>query len=119
MMMEALENLFEQRELHSFDAQEHQIHCLPHTVNISTGHVIKPLTLATNEDEQPNDYVPAENYNSAVCGDPIGRAHVVIKAICTSGTHREAFSNVIKDENRDGWFRHDNQVVQLAEVQLL
>lgn len=120
-MMKELEKLFHKRDLPYFLAAERQVFCFPHTVNISTGHVVKALTSAPHEQEPAEDHVPAsgQTYAQAVARDPIAMARAAIRAIRSSGGRREAFANVIIDGNRDGRFIVEGEVVQLKSLQLL
>ena len=121
-MIEELENLFHKRELFDFVTKEHQVHCFPHTVNISTGHVVKALTSAPNEQEPPNNHVPSttQTYEQAVARNPITMAHAAICVIHILGACQEAFTKVIEEGNKDGRFKDfAGNSIKLKQLQLL
>jgi hypothetical protein len=50
---------------------------------------------------------------------PVALACEVVQCIQGSSSHREAFTNIIKDSNVNMWFKEKNKVIQLKELQLL
>ena len=122
-MMKSLEELLHKRDLDTFDAKERQVFCFPHMTNICTGHVISLLS-SSPIDREPHEghVVPGEQmYEQALACDPIAMARAAIRAIRVSGARREAFAAVIRDGNKDGWFKNPDTgtIIKIHALQLL
>ncbi|KIK20369.1 hypothetical protein PISMIDRAFT_105882, partial [Pisolithus microcarpus 441] len=94
-MMEALEKLIHKCNIH-FDKKDRHIHCLPHILNICSGHVINALTdealfkiagtwVSTLLEHIDNQ----QTYKEALEGDLIGLGHKVVQALCSSGQRQD------------------------------
>ena len=78
--------------------------------------------ITPNEQEPPNNHVPSttQTYKQAVARNPITMAHAAICVIRISGACQEAFTKVIEEGNKDGWFKDfAGNSIKLKQLQLL
>ena len=102
--------MYKERNI-DFDATDRQVMCYEHIVNLSSGRVIEEATsiAAVNLDEDwsgppPPNLPDQQSYDDAVARDPIALGRNIVRIIRASGTHRDAFNEVIENGNARGWF---------------
>ena len=112
-MMGTLETILKGREI-DFDANDCQIMCFAHVVNLCSGRVIHGAAGDSGD-------TPSESGVDITPSNPIARAHAAVQVIRASSARRDAFLKVIKNGNEGGWFRSGDlpEVVQLKPLQLL
>ncbi len=112
-MMQALKTTLEHREI-DFDAIDRRIMCFAHVINLCSGQVLRGATNADEDDASESDV-------DTVTPNPIARARAAVQVIRASGKRRDEFDKVIKQGNKEGWFKQGrpSQVVELKPLQLL
>ena len=121
-MMQALKTTLEHREI-DFDAIDRRIMCFAHVINLCSGQVLCGATNADKDDasESESDASSSESDVDTVAPNPIARARAAVQVIRASGKRRDEFDKVIKQGNKEGWFKQGrpSQVVELKPLQLL
>ena len=103
-----------------FDAEDHQIMCYGHIVNLSSGWVIDGLTGAAKNLQNWNG--PAlldagsQSYEEAFAYNPVALACTVVWAIQGSGLYRNVFDEAVVNSNMKGWFKEGGNIVKLTAV---
>lgn len=130
-MLEHLERLFEEREIHSFDAKDNRIMCFPHIINIAVQHVLKKMSKveAPDNEDDSEDLIEKSNadegrgfgqsFEAACAQDPIDRLRKLVMTIRASGQRRDAFNAWIDTGNMSGLFVLNNYPVKIEPNQLL
>lgn len=105
MMMQALEVVLKKHDI-LFDCMDQCIRCLPHILNICTGHVIDALT---DEDlinivgawvaNLPDHLSDIQTYREALASNPVALGCSVIQALHASGQRQETFEDFIQEGN--------------------
>jgi hypothetical protein len=114
-MMQCIElEMTEERDL-EFDAEDRQIMCFGHIVELSSGRVVGAASgnVDDRDDESSSDSDDTSN--------PIAKARAAVRAIRGSGLRRCAFDDVVRDGNANRWFKQGQppKIVQLKQLQLL
>jgi hypothetical protein len=124
----------ERREITSFNARDNRIMCFPHTINIAVQHVLDKMSLfkapESNNNNDAEDLTDAadrdedcgfgQTFEDACAETPITCLHKIVRAICFSGQHRNAFMTWIETSNRSGLFGlENNNPVHIQPKQLL
>lgn len=116
--MKSLQTLLASRDV-PFDADDRKVMCFAHTVDLSSGRVIR----AVGADGSPSDGSSSDDSDesSGESLDPISLARAVVRAIRGSGTRREAFEEIIEAGNAGGWFMegHPPKTTKVEQRQLL
>lgn len=117
MMEDIALEMIEGRDL-EFDAEDRQIMCFGHIVELSSGRVVRA---ASGNVDDRDDESSSDSDNSLDTSNLIAKAHVAVRAIRGSGLRRCAFDNVVRDGNANRWFRQGQppKIVQLKQLQLL
>jgi hypothetical protein len=112
----------------AFDPVDSCIMCFPHIINICSTHIIKSFHTNSVDDktvfnaEPPPSNPAKQTYEEAVKCNPIALCHSTIRAMCASGTQRDLFEKIIRDGNKEKWFRSpqdSNKIIQVPKKQLL
>jgi hypothetical protein len=100
-MLKSLERKLRDRDI-EFDAVDCRIMCFAHIVDLCSGRVVNAI-----DDESASN--------------PIGLARGAVRAIRGSGLRRDAFDEVIKNDNAKGWFKTGDPptTIKLKALQLL
>jgi hypothetical protein len=133
-MLQFLERLFLECEITSFNARDNRIMCFPHTINIAVQHVLDKMSLVkapeSDDDDNAEDLTDAadrdeghgfgQTFQDACAEDLITCLRKMIRAICSSGQHCDAFMTWIETSNRTGLFGlENNNPVHIQPKQLL
>ena len=116
--MQVLEKILKEREI-DFDAKDRRIMCFAHVINLCSGRVIRDIT---NADENEDEGVASSSESDEdTSSNPIARARAAVRVIRASGSRRDTFDRIIKNGNKEGWFRQGRppQVVEVKPLQLL
>lgn len=92
-----------------FDPVNNRVRCYAHTIDLSS----KAVVGSWPEDAEIPELDEAQGRN------PVSLACEVVRCIRGSSSRQEAFTNIIKNGNANGWFQNKGKVVQLKELQLL
>lgn len=116
-MMRALQTALKDREI-DFDAIDRRIMCFAHIINLCSGRVLLGLGVTNVDEDGASSF---ESDSDLVPSNPVARARAVVQVLRASGKRRDDFDKVIKDGNREGWFKQGqpSRVVQLKPLQLL
>jgi len=100
----------------AFDAEDRRIMCFAHVVDLCSGHVIR----AASDGVEPGNDGSLSDSDAAV-SNPIALARAVVRVIRGSGSHQDAFNDVIICSNAKGWFKQGkpSRIVQVKPLQLL
>ena len=116
-MMESLEARFRSRDI-VFDAKDNRIRCFAHVINLCSGRVVD----AASDGIQGTDgYSSSSSSDIPIPSNPIARARMAVQAIRGSGSHRDAFQQIIVKGNANGLFKEGEPPVpvQVPVRQLL
>jgi len=114
-IMEELETMLTECDI-VFNAEDRKIMCFAHIVDLCSGHVIRA---ASNGVEPKNDSSSSDGDTTA--SNPIALARAVVWVIWGSGSHQDAFDEVIICGNAKGWFKQGKPswIIQVKLLQLL
>jgi hypothetical protein len=108
--------------------------CFPHTINIAVQHVLDKMSLVkapeSDDDDDAEDLTDAadrdegcgfgQTFEDACAEDPITHLHKIVRAICSSEKHCDAFMTWIETGNRSRLFGlKNNNPVHIQPKQLL
>ncbi len=96
-----------------FDADDRKIMCYAHTVDLSSGWVIRTICGGGSSSNESSDESSDESL------DPILLARAAVQAIRGSGTRRRAFEDIIESGNAKGWFMEGPETPEVEHRQLL
>jgi hypothetical protein len=109
-MVEVLQVLLAEREV-NFDHRDRHIQCLPHILNICSGHVLDALTdhsvidLAGSQFSGVlEDLSDRQTYKEALESDPVSLGRNIINVLRASGQRRDQFEDYIQEGNREGYW---------------
>ncbi|KAF8219312.1 hypothetical protein L208DRAFT_1341594, partial [Tricholoma matsutake] len=95
-----------------FHAEDSQIACFPHIINICVQHTIKVLN--NNIDPNLEDNNTTHN-NDYILTDLLSKVWSLVKAIRASGQHQAAFNQVVLSGNSAGWWKDENEAAILIK----
>jgi len=113
--MEELKTMLTKCDI-AFDAEDRRIMCFVHVVDLCSGCVI----CAASDGVEPGNDGSSSDGDAAV-SNPIALACTVVRVIRGSGSHQDAFDDVIVRSNAKGWFKQGKPswIVQVKLLQLL
>jgi hypothetical protein len=122
--MKSLETFLASRDV-SFDADDRKVMCYAHTVDLSSGRVIRGICggssssneLSNESSNESSDESSDESFDESL--DPISLARAAVRAIRGSGTRRSAFEAIIENGNAGGWFMDGPEPTEVEHRQLL
>jgi hypothetical protein len=114
-MTEALQVLLTEREI-DFDHRDRRIRCLPHILNICSGHVLDAVTnhsvidLAVSRfSEGLEDLSDRQTYKEALESDPVSLGRNIINVLRASGQRRDQFEDYIREGNKEGYWDPEDE----------
>ena len=129
-MMRHLARMLRRKRDINFDAVDRQIMCFAHVIDLSSGRVTRNADNTVCDDgvvdgdQSDSDYETddetAGSEDGAVGSDgPIAHARNVVRVIRGSGMRRDMFNEVIVNGNNKGWFKKEQKVVRVKQLELL
>lgn len=120
--MRELETLLASRDI-EFDARNNRVMCYPHIINICASHIISSVTQASDGKGGNNGNDTADSDDDSDSNDdladPIKQARTIVRALRASDGRRKGFLQTIRSGNDMGWFKVNEKVLKLPELQLL
>ena len=114
-MVEILQDLLAQRDI-EFDHRDRRIQCLPHILNICSGHVLDALTdqsiieIASSQFLVPlEDVDDGQTYQEALERDPVSLCRNIINILRVSGQRRDQFEEYILEGNKAGYWDAEDE----------
>lgn len=115
-MTEVLQGLLAKRDI-DFDHRDRRIRCLPHILNICSGHVVDALTdqelieiAGSRFSALINDLDDdGETYQEALESDPISLSRGVVHVLRASGQRRDQFEDYILEGNQAGYWDAEDE----------
>ena len=110
-----------------FDANNHQIMCLPHILNICSKHIVEKYTSANFLLVPSGAWVDLLGaaidkslYINVVKKDPIKHSHNIVHTVCASSLCHQAYQTTIIHGNAmKVWFNEEGEWTELLLLELL